>query len=84
MDFSTPTAGMQSASAAFDSAANAITQAFSNSASDPLSAGSTMGDSVDLSTAVAALLKSNLDFTANIKMAIVENQMNQSTFSILA
>jgi hypothetical protein len=42
-----------------------------------------MSDSVDLSTAMASLLKSNLDFMANIKMEIVESQMNQSTFSLI-
>ncbi len=72
---------MQSASAAFETAANSFTQVFQNS-TNPLTAGSTMGDSVDLSTSVASLLKSNLDFTANVKMEMVENQMQQSTFSV--
>jgi len=82
MDLSIPAAGMQSASAAFETAANSLTQVFQNS-TNPLTAGSTMGDSVDLSTAMAGLLKSNLDFTANTKLEMVENQMQRSTFSVL-
>ena len=81
MDLSIPAAGMQSASAAFETAANSLTQVFQNP-TNPLPAGSTVGDSVELSTSVASLLKSNLDFTANVKMEIVENQMQQSTFSV--
>jgi hypothetical protein len=83
MSFSIPAAGMQNADAAFESAANGLTQALQNS-SNPLTAGSTMGDSFDISTQVASLAKSNLDFAANIKMELVENQMQQSTFSVLA
>jgi hypothetical protein len=82
MNFSIPAAGMQSAQATFESAANGITKALQNSA-NPLTAGSTLGDSVDLSTQVASLAKSNLDFAANVKMALVENAMRQSTFSVL-
>ena len=82
MNFSVPAAGLQSASAAFETAANGISQALQNSG-NPIRAGSTMGDSVDLSTAVASLAKSNLDFAANVKMELVENKMQQSTFSIL-
>lgn len=82
MDFSIPAAGMQNASAAFEAAANGLNQVFQN-ATNPLTAGSTMGDSVDLSTAMAALLKSNLDFTANVKMELIDSQMAQSTFSLV-
>jgi hypothetical protein len=82
MNFSIPATGMQSASAAFEAAANGLNQVFQN-ASNPLTAGSTMSDSIDLSTQMVSLLKSNLDFTANVKMAEVENQMNQNTFSIV-
>jgi hypothetical protein len=82
MDLSISAAGIQNASAAFEAAASGITQAF-QSAGNPLTEGSTMSDSVDLSTAMASLLKSNLDFMANIKMEIVESQMNQSTFSLI-
>jgi hypothetical protein len=42
-----------------------------------------MGDSVDLSSAVTGLMKSNLDFTANVKMELIDSQMSQSTFSLL-
>jgi hypothetical protein len=82
MNFSIPAAGMQAASAALESAANGLNHVFQN-ASNPLTSGSTMGDSVDLSTAMLGMLKSNLDFTANVKTAVVENSMAQSTFSIL-
>lgn len=82
MDFSIPAAGMQNASAAFEAAANGLNQVFQN-ASNPLTRGSTMGDSVDLSTTMAALLKSNLDFTANVNMELIDNQMTQSTFSLV-
>ena len=82
MDFSIPAAGMQSASAAFEAAANGINQAFTG-ASNPLTKGSTLGDSVSLSTQVASLAKSSLDFQANVKMEIVDNEMSQSTFSMV-
>jgi len=82
MNISTPAAGIQQASAAFEAAANGISQAVTNSA-NPLTKGSTMGDSVDLSTQVASLAKSALDFQANVKVELVENQMQQNTFSIL-
>jgi hypothetical protein len=83
MNFSIPAAGLQSATAAFESAANGITQAF-QSAGNPLTEGSTLGDSVDLSTQMASLLKSNLDFQANIKTELVDKELTQSTFSLLA
>jgi hypothetical protein len=83
MNFSIPAAGIQSAGAAFETAANGLAQAFTNPY-NPLTAGSTIGDSVDLSGQVAALAKSSLDFAANVKMEIVENEMRQSTFSMLA
>lgn len=82
MDFSIAAAGMQSASAAFENAANGLTRAF-QSANNPLTEGSTMGDSVSLSTAMVGLMKSNLDFTANVKMELVDSEMSQSTMSIL-
>jgi hypothetical protein len=83
MNFAIPAAGMQSASAAFESAANGLNQAFQN-AGNPLTSGSTIGDSVDLSAQMVSLLKSNLDFTANVKVEMVDNQMTQSTFSMIA
>ena len=82
MNFSIPAAGMQSASAAFEAAANGINQAFAGG-SNPLTNGSTLGDSVSLSTQVASLAKSSLDFQANVKMEIVDNEMSQSTFSMV-
>jgi hypothetical protein len=82
MNFSIPAAGMQSASAAFESAANQLNQVFQNGP-NPLTSGSTMGDSVDLSTAMASLAKSNLDFQANVQMELIDKAMSQSTFSVL-
>jgi hypothetical protein len=83
MNLSIPAAGLQTASAAFEAAASGIAQAFQGSG-DPTSAGSTLGDSVDLSTQVASLIKSNLDFLANVKVEIIENATNKSTFSLIA
>lgn len=81
MNFSIPAAGLESASAAFDAAANGINQAFQG-ATNPLSSGSTKGDSISISTQMASLAKASLDFSANIKMELVENEMSKSTFSI--
>jgi len=78
MDFSIPAGGMQSASQTFDSIASSITQAF-NQPQGP----TPLGDSVNLSTQVASLMKSSEDFAANVQVAIVENAMNKSTFSVL-
>jgi flagellar basal body rod protein FlgC len=83
MNLSIPAAGMQAASQAFEAAATNISRAFSSAMSNPLSAGSTTADYVDISASIVALLKSNLDFDANVKVEIVENEMNQSTFSIM-
>ena len=82
MNLSIPAAGIQNADAAFEAAANGITRAVLNSG-NPLTAGSTLGDSVVLSTQVASLAKSSLDFAANVQMEIVENSMQQSTISVL-
>jgi len=82
MNSSIAAGGIQSASDAFESAANGMNQAF-QSATNPLTAGSTLPDSVSLSTQVASLAKSSLDFQANVKMEIVDNEMSQSTFSIV-
>lgn len=79
MDLSIPAAGMQSAGAAFDSIASSITKAFDK----PQTTGASAGDSVDLSTQVASLLKSSEDFAANVQVAIVENAVNKSSFSVL-
>ena len=78
MDFSIPSAGMQSASQTFDSIASSITQAFNKPQGT-----TALGDSVNLSTQVASLMKSSEDFAANVQVAIVENAMNKSTFSVL-
>jgi hypothetical protein len=83
MDFSIPVAGRQTADAAFDSVANAVTQAFNGGQPTKLGDASNQGDSADLSSAVAALLKSKVDFIANEKLAIVEDSLTKSTLSVL-
>ena len=83
MDLSIPLAGGQTADAAFDSAAQAITQAFNGGQPTQLGNASNQGDTVELSTAVAGLLKSKLDFIANEKVAIVENSTTRSALSVL-
>jgi hypothetical protein len=87
MNFSLPSASIQAASAAFENAANNIPTALSNANSDIYSAGSTLSDSVSLSTAVASLLKKNLDSTANLTESLVNNaasaSTSQSSFSVL-
>jgi hypothetical protein len=80
LNFSIPLAGIQNASASFDAAASAITRAFNQTGSSRAA----VGDSADLSTQVAALLKSKLDFMASVNVALVENETNKSTFSLLA
>jgi hypothetical protein len=77
MNLSIPLSGIQTADAAFDSAARSVVQAF---------AGGTPGqaeDSVSLSSAVTGLLTSSLDFTANVKVAIVEDNLDKNALSIL-
>jgi len=78
LNFSIPLAGIQNASASFDAAASAITRAFNQTGS------AAAGDTADLSAQVAALLKSKLDFMASVNVALVENETNKSTFSLLA
>jgi hypothetical protein len=80
LNFSIPLAGIQNASASFDAAVSAITRAFNQTGSS----NAAVGDSADLSTQVAALLKSKLDFMASVNVALVENETNKSTFSLLA
>jgi hypothetical protein len=82
VNFSIAAQGMQNADAAFETAANRLTKAF-QSANNPLTEGSTIGDSVSLSTAMAGLAKSNLDFTANVKMELVDSEMSKSTLSVV-
>jgi hypothetical protein len=79
MNISLPSAGIQAASAAFEIAANNIPAALSNANSDIYSAGSTLGDSVSLSTAVASLAKKNLDTTASLTASLVDSAVSSST-----
>jgi len=87
MNLSLPSASIQAASAAFESAANNIPTALSNATNDPYSAGSTLSDSVSLSTAVASLAKKNLDTTASLTASLVDDaaglSSGQSSFSVV-
>jgi len=78
LNFSIPLAGIENASASFEAAASAISRAFNQTGA------TATGDTADLSTQVAALLKSKLDFMASVNVALVENETNKSTFSLLA
>jgi hypothetical protein len=86
MDFSIALAGIQSASAHFDAAATALVQTANSGYAPPGSTAAApttiTGDSADLSTAVVSLLNAQRSFSANIATAIVEDNLNQSTFSI--
>jgi hypothetical protein len=77
MDLSIPLSGMQTASAAFDSAARSITQASVSAPSGP-------GDSADLSSAVVGLLAAKLSFFANEKVASIEDNLTKNEISVLA
>jgi len=87
MNISLPSAGIEAASAAFESAANNIPTALSNANNVIYSAGSTLSDSVSLSTAVASLAKKNLDATASLTTSLVDNAVSassgQSSFSVV-
>lgn len=83
MDLSIPLAGMQSAGVAFDSAAQSITRASNGGQPTQLGNAASQGDSADLSTAVAGLLKSKLDFIANEKVALVEDNLTKGSISVL-
>jgi hypothetical protein len=74
---------MQTADAAFDAAASALTRAFSGGQPAQLGDAQNQGDTVELSTAVAGLLKSKVDFLANEKAALVEDAVTKSTISVL-
>lgn len=83
MDLSIPLGGMQTADAAFDSAAQSITRAFSGGPPTALGNAPNQGDTAELSDAVAGLLASKLNFMANEKAAIVEDNLTKSTISVL-
>jgi len=72
-------AGIEKASASFDSAATSLLQA-ANGASP---SATVPGDRVDLSQAVVSLLSSERTFSANIAAEIVESNLTKSTFSVL-
>ena len=84
MDFSIPLGGMQAESTAFDAAAHRIAHSvLSGSNSSAGTSHSTAADSLDLSASAVALLQAKVGFEANARVATVESEMEQSTFSIL-
>ena len=66
---------MQAASSDFEKAAGGISRAFTTR--------SNTADSADLSTSVVSLLEAKDNFAANAKTARVEDEIIQSTFSII-
>jgi hypothetical protein len=72
IDFSTPLAGL-----------NAATASLNKVAENVASYGGNAGDSVDLSSNAVALLQAKNDFVANLKVAQTEDQLTKSTLSIL-
>ena len=83
MNLAIPAIGMQAASSDFEKAANGISKAFTGAGSNLLSVRSDTADSADLSTSVVSLLEAKNNFAANVKTAQVENEIIQSTFSII-
>lgn len=84
MDLSIPLGGMQAESTALDAAALGIVHSFlpgSNSSAG--TSHSTAADSLDLSASAVALLEAKVGVKANSRLATVEGEMEQSTFSIL-
>jgi hypothetical protein len=84
MDFSIPLGGMQAESTAFDAAARGIVHSLlPGSSSSVGTSHSTAADSLDLSASAVALLQAKVGFEANARLATLEGEMEQSTFSIL-
>lgn len=76
MDISNALAGVESASANFDSASVALVKAATGG-----SAGAP-GDSVQLSDATVGLLQSQLRFSASIATEIVESNITKTALSV--
>ena len=72
IDFQTPLAGMDRASASLDRTARKIADA-----ADPY------GDTVDLSAQTIAMMQARNDFTANLKLAQTYDQMSRSLVNLL-
>ena len=73
IDFSTPLAGLNTATASLNKVAKNIANY----------GGSPTGDSADLSGDAVALLQAKNDFVANLKVVQTEDQLTKSAFSIL-
>ena len=71
IDFSTPLAGMQGAEARLETAASHI------------AVSSLPADNVDLSREMTAMLQARNDFAANVKTAVLEDDITRSTLSII-
>jgi flagellar hook protein FlgE len=72
IDFSTPLAGMERASASVNQTASKIAQSSLNGS----------GDSVDLSAEMVSLMQAQNDFKANTKVIQTEDDMNKSLLNI--
>ena len=83
MELSTPASGMQTVDAAFDSAARSITQAFNSGQPIQLGDAPNQGDSLELSTVVAGLSMSKLDFLANEKVILAEDNLTKNAISVV-
>ena len=84
MDFSIPLGGMQVESTAFDAATRGIAHSFlPGSEGSAGSSHSMAADSLDQSRSEVALLQAKVGFEANARLATVEDEAEQSTFSIL-
>jgi len=76
IDFSTPLAGMHNAESRLDVTASRI-------ARGPFQASQQPADTVDLSTDMVNLMQERNDFETNIKVAQTEDEMLQSTLSLM-
>ena len=77
MNISNALAGLENASASFDSASASLLQSLT-----PATAGAAQ-DSLQLSEAMVGLLKSQINFSANIATEIVENSLNRTALSVV-
>jgi flagellar hook protein FlgE len=83
MNLYIPVEGIRQAEASFNSSAASITRAFQGNTTAN-SSGSPSNDTVDLSSAVTGVITAKQDFLANVKVAQVEDNLTQSSFSLLA
>jgi flagellar basal body rod protein FlgG len=73
IDFQTPLAGLERASASLDRAASRIA-----AAADPA-----QSDSVDLSSEMIAVLEARNSFESNVKVAQTQDEMTRSLLNVL-